>query len=205
MKERLIIIGAGGHGKVCADIALKMGCYKEIFFADDIVKGPVMGLQVLSGFSECKKEIGNADFFVAIGNPKQREAYLATLKEERASIATLIHPDAVIGTDVAIAPGTVVMAGAVINPDSRIGEGVILNTSCSVDHDNVIGDYCHISVGANLAGTVKIGAKTMVGAGTTIINNIEICADCMIGAGAVVVKNITEAGTYVGVPARKLK
>ena len=97
------------------------------------------------------------------------------------------------------------MAGAVINPDTKVGKGVIVNTSCSIDHDCLIGDYAHIAVGAHLCGSVRVGNNAWVGSGATIINNIEICSESFIGAGAVVVKNLLDAGTYVGVPARRIK
>lgn len=202
MKDKLIIIGAGGHGKVCADIAMKMSCYDEICFLDDNASGTVMGLSVIGTSLEYGKWMDEAYYFVAIGNSKVREKFMTLLKEREASIATLIHPNSVIGTGVQIGLGTAVMAGAIINSDTRIGEGVIINTAASVDHDNVIGDYCHISVGTHLAGTVEVGAHTMIGAGATVINNVKICSSCMIAAGAVVVKDIDAPGTYVGVPAR---
>lgn len=204
MKETLIIIGAGGHGKVCGDIALKTDRYPEICFLDDYAEGLVMNLPIVGKISDYSKWIDEADFFVAIGNSRIREKYLTMLKEAGASIAILIHPRCMLGARVTLGEGTAVMAGAVINPDARIGEGVIINTAASVDHDNVIGDYCHISVGSHLAGTVEIGEHTMIGAGATVINNVKICSNCMLGAGAVVVKDIEEQGTYVGVPARKL-
>jgi UDP-3-O-[3-hydroxymyristoyl] glucosamine N-acyltransferase len=74
-----------------------------------------------------------------------------------------------------------------------------------VDHDNRIGDYTHISVGARLAGTVTVGQSVWVGIGSVVSNNLTICDGCYLGAGAVVVKDITVPGTYVGVPARKIK
>ena len=73
------------------------------------------------------------------------------------------------------------------------------------EHDNRIGNFSHISVGAKLGGNVTIGAHTWVGIGSTVSNNITICDRCMIGAGAVVINDIKESGTYVGVPARKIK
>lgn len=203
MKEKLIIIGAGGHGKVVADIAINMNTYKEIFFLDDLATGNVMGIEVLGKSDDYMKWITEADYFVAIGNSKVRQEFLDKLEGAGASIATLVHPRATIGAHVEMGKGTATMAGAVINPDTKIGRGVIINTACSIDHDNVISDYCHISVGAHLAGTVKVGKHTMVGAGATIINNVEICEGVLIGAGATVIKSINEEGTYVGVPAEK--
>ena len=120
------------------------------------------------------------------------------------SVVSLIHPSAIIGTDVEIGMGTVIMAGVVINSSCRIGKGCIINTSSSLDHDNFIEDYVHISPGARTAGSVTIGKGTWLGIGSVVSNNVNVCGDCMIGAGAVVVKDVTEPGTYVGVPVRRV-
>lgn len=201
----LIIIGASGHGKVVADIALKTDRYKDIYFLDDNLEvKECMGFPVVGTLDEIHKWVDKAEYIVAIGKSDVREKITIQLKDSDAQIATLIHPKASIGMNVQIGSGTVVMAGAVINPGTRIGEGVIINTSSSVDHDNEIGDYCHISVGAHLAGTVHVGKHTWIGAGTTVINDLSICEGCMVGAGAVVIKDIEESGTYVGVPAKRL-
>ena len=100
---------------------------------------------------------------------------------------------------------TVRKTGIEIHPGAVIGDGCIINTCASVDHDCVLEDFVHIAVGAHVAGTVSIGAGTWIGAGATVSNNLQICGGCMIGAGAVVIKSITESGTYVGVPAEKIK
>ena len=199
MKDKLIIIGAGGHGKVVSDVARKMNTYKEIYFLDDFVVGNVVGVQVIGKPSDYTKWIAEADYFVAIGDSDIRESFILDLEKEGATLATLVHPNAVIGTNVTIGNGTVIMAGAVVNPDTRLGKGVIVNTSSSIDHDNIIEDFCHISVGSHLAGTVIIGKHTMIGAGATIINNIKICENAVINAGVVVTKNIDKQGTYTRV------
>ena len=146
-----------------------------------------------------------ADFFVAIGNNATRETVQTKLEYEGASIATLIHPNAVIGYKVSVGIGTVIMAGTVINSASTIGKGCIINTNSSVDHDCILEDYVHVSPGVSLAGTVKVGKGSWIGIGGVISNNINICSGCMLGAGAVVIKDITEPGTYVGIPAAKVK
>ena len=196
--NRLIIIGASGHGKVVADIAVKNG-YKEIAFLDDNEKVkecagfPVIGKTGLAG--ELK-----GDKIVAIGNATVRERIQATI-----DTVTLVHPDAVIGRRVKLGKGTVVMAGAIINSDTEIGDGCIINTASSVDHDCTVDSYAHIAVGAHLCGTVHVGKRSWIGAGATISNNVNICDNCVIGAGAVVVRDISEEGTYVGVPAKRIK
>lgn len=196
--NRLIIIGASGHGKVIADIAVKIG-YTDIVFLDDNEKiaecagFPVVGKTVQAGDMD-------GDKIVAIGNAGIREKIQKTIET-----VTLVHPDASISRRVQIGQGTVVMAGAVINSDVTVGRGCIINTCASVDHDCKIGDYVHVSVGAHVAGTCEIGKGTWIGAGAVVSNNIKVCRDCMIGAGSVVVKDIDEAGVYVGVPVRKIK
>jgi len=197
--KKLVIIGASGHGKVIADIAVKNGYEEIIFLDDDETKKECAGFKVMGKTDEiyCYRDW---NFIIAIGNTKIREK----LQNKAPNIVTLIHPNAVISRRVKIGSGTVIMAGAVINSDTEIGDGCIINTGSSVDHDCVINDYSHISVGAHVAGTCKIGKYTWIGAGATVSNNIDICNDSLIGAGAVVVKDIERPGTYIGVPAIKM-
>lgn len=201
MGKQLIIIGASGHGKVAADIASKSG-YDRIVFLDGDESKKECGKYPVVGKENLVSQL-DGDVFVAIGNPEIRKRMMEGIEDDR--IATLIHPDAVIAEDVRIGTGTVVMAGVVINPGTSVGKGCIVNTCSSVDHDCRISDYVHVSVGSHLAGTVNVGEKTWIGAGAVISNNIDIAGSCMIGAGAIVVQNIPESGTYVGIPARKIK
>lgn len=194
----LIIIGAGGHGRVCADLAALNG-YQTVRFLDDragAAEGPA---------SDFTKYLPEGDFFVAIGNNGVRKQFIEAILRAGGRLVSLIHPNSTVAKTASVGPGSAVMAGAVINPGATIGKGVILNTCCSVDHDCRIGDYAHISVGAHLAGTVRIGEGVLVGAGATVINDLSIASHAVIGAGGVVTRPITEAGTYVGVPARKIR
>ena len=197
--KRLVIIGASGHGKVIADIAIRNGYEDIVFLDDDQNVKECVGFPVIGKTSKAKEIDG--DKIVAIGNPKVRER----IQEEISRVITLIHPNAVISRRVEIGEGSVVMAGAVINSDAVIGKGCIINTGASVDHDCVICDFTHVSVGAHVAGTCHIGERTWIGAGATVSNNVNICSDCMVGAGAVVIKDIDKPGTYVGVPAKYKK
>lgn len=205
MKDRLLIIGASGHGKVVADIAIKMNKWKSIAFLDDdeSIKAS-MGLEVIGKSVDAFVYINDSDIFVAVGNNATREKIQEKLEAEGASIPVLVHPNAVIGIEVELGIGTVVMAGVVINSSTRVGKGCIINTGSTLDHDNVIEDYVHISPGVNLAGTVKVGKGSWIGIGSEISNNVNITSGCKVGAGAVVIKDLTEPGTYVGVPARRV-
>lgn len=204
MNQKVIVIGAGGHGKVVADIVRSSGHTVLGFLDDGRTAGEtVCGIPVLGGVEDYVN-FPEAQFVVGIGGANARRSIVEKLKNVR--WYTAIHPSAVISTmDSRIGEGTVIMAGAIVNPCATVGKHCILNTCSSIDHDNRIGDFTHISVGARLAGTVTVGENVWVGIGSTVSNNLTICDNCMIGAGAVVVRSITESGTYVGVPARKIK
>ena len=202
--KQLVIIGAGGHGSVIADIA-RLNGYESIVFLDDARTERADGYPVLGKVEEAPRFMPDADFILAIGNNATRKRLQTRLADQGARLATLIHPAAVIGENVTVGKGTAIMAGAVVNPGTSVGDGVILNTCSSVDHDCRVGDFVHIAVGAHLCGAVTVGKSSCICAGATVINNVSVCDDTTVGAGAVVIQNITEKGTYVGVPARMIK
>lgn len=200
MRKKLIIIGASGHGKVIADIALKMEYDIQGFLDDDDSIKDILGFPVLGSVDKIKKYQQDCEFVIAIGNNFIREKIA---KRYDAQWATLIHPSAVIGMDVEIGEGTVVMANAVINPSAKTGRHCIINTGAIVEHDNRLEDFVHISPGVALAGTVSVGKRTHIGIGACVRNNLEIGSEVVVGAGATVVKDIIKPGIYTGVPARR--
>lgn len=201
--KNLLIIGAGGHGKVVADVVQSLAIYEKIEFLDDNCKANI-GFSILGPVAHVKQYIHKFDVFVAIGNNKMRGDFLKSLIELGANIPTFVHPSAVVSKRASIGIGSIVMPGAVVNAGASLGKGCIVNTCASIDHDCLIEDYCHISVGAHLAGNVYLGEKVWVGIGALVNNNIGICSNTCIGAGAVVVKNIAEPAIYIGIPAKKM-
>ncbi|WP_226536279.1 acetyltransferase [Fictibacillus halophilus] len=205
MKNKLLIIGASGHGKVIADIALKMNKWKSISFLDDDLSiKSSMGLEIIGTSDDISSHIDDYEIIVGIGNNATRKSIHEMLEAVGASIPFLIHPHAVVGDQVEIGVGTVVMAGVVINCCTNIGKGCIVNTGSTIDHDNKIEDFVHISPGVHLAGTVNIGQSSWLGIGSIVSNNTIITSGCKIGAGSVVIKDVTEPGVYVGVPVRRV-
>ncbi len=199
--NRLIIIGASGHGKVVADIA-RLNGYEDIVFLDDNPELKECASFPIIGSNTMTPEL-DGEIFIAIGDGSIR---MKLMKQNEGRIfPILIHPRAVIANDVLIGAGSVIMAGVVINPGVKVGKGCIVNTSSSIDHDCIVGDFVHVSVGAHLCGTVSVGETTWIGTGATVSNNINICSNICVGAGAVVINDINENGTYIGVPAKKVK
>lgn len=202
--ERVIIIGAGSHGRVVADI-IQMAGDCVVGYLDDSPKEmkDTAGYPYL-GETDDYTKYPDVKFIIAIGEMASRRRIAEKLQGVR--WYTAIHPTATISkNNVVIGEGSVIAAGVIINPGARIGKHCIVNTAAVVEHDSVLEDFVHISVGAKLAGTVTLGLGTWVSIGAVISNNLSVCANTVIGAGAVVVSDITEPGVYVGIPARMIK
>jgi sugar O-acyltransferase (sialic acid O-acetyltransferase NeuD family) len=197
----IILIGAGGHAKVVADIVIKSEGNLLGFLDDNLPAGHlVIGYPILGKISEVSRFANDdTEFIIAVGNNATRAKLAETLS---LPWHTAIHPNATIGTDVEIGKGSVIMSAAVINPCASIGKHCIINSGAIIEHDNILADYVHVSPGACLGGTVHVGEHTHIGIGATVRNNITITANCVIGAGATVVKDITVPGIYIGTPAR---
>ncbi len=197
--KRVIIIGAGGHGKVVADIVKCCGD-EAVGFLDDKSLDAIPQFNVIGTI----QDIGCFDdvwYFPAIGNASIRESIFA--RHPNVRWYTAIHPTSVVADDITIGHGTCVMANAVVNPGTKIGIGCIINTASTVDHDCTIYDFVHLSPGVHISGTVTVGKNTWIGIGASVVNNVSICDSCIIGAGAIVINDIEYAGTYIGVPAKK--
>lgn len=200
-KKKIIIIGAGGHGRVIADIITLSGDV-VLGFLDDKDPSEFPNITILGKLTDIERFKQGASFIVGIGNNHLRKQIMESLDVDW---YTAIHPTAVITSDVVIGEGTAIMANTVINTGSKLGRGVIVNTAATVDHDNVLEDYVHVSPGVQLGGTVHIGAETWIGIGAVVINNVDICGECVVGAGAVVIQNIGVCGIYTGIPAKMMK
>ncbi len=208
MPKDLIIIGASGHGKVVADVARQMmengeKKYMSIKFLDDDRKKTTCGVYPVEGTTEAIEEHLGADFFLAIGDASIRRRLAKRLEEFHANVPVLVHPKAIVGENVSIGKGTVVVGGAVINAGASIGKHCIINTGATVDHDCKISDYVHVAPGAHLCGGVCVGQATWIGAGATVVQEVHIGGDCMLGAGSVVINNLDKTGTYMGIPAKQ--
>lgn len=203
----LVIIGAGGHGRVVADCAQQVNTYKEIIFLDDSYKETVTsGDWKIVGLSEdFHQHIGHADFIVGIGNNLIRAKITKKLLQANANVVSLIHPTASISPKVSVDNGVVIFANAVVNIGSHISEGCIINTGATVDHDCKLKPYVHVSPGVNIAGGVTIEQYSWLGIGSAVIEYLTVAKNTQIGAGAVVINSTQANSLYLGVPAQKVR
>ncbi|WP_336802185.1 acetyltransferase [Kaistia sp. MMO-174] len=202
-KGRLLLLGAGGHGRVVADIAEASG-WQDVSFLDDRWPQLAQNLawSVIGKVDEGIESLGGAAAFVTIGDNRSRLRLLRRLMATGATIPVLVHPSAVVSRHAVLGAGSVVMPNAVVNAGAVIGDGVIVNTGATIDHDCRLADGVHVSPGAHLAGGVSVGEASWVGIGAAVRESIRIGAGVMIGAGAAVVSDIPDLQIATGVPAR---
>ena len=202
MSDSIILIGGSGHARVIIDSIRVSGGTVFGILDDGLAAGTeVLGVPVL-GKTADYVQYADHPFLIAIGNNDVRKRIAEKL---HVRWATVVHPAAVVSRYAVIGEGTVIMPRAVVNAGAAVGRHRIINTGAIVEHDNVLGDFVHISPNAALGGTVRVGVGTHIGIGACVRNNINICGGCTVGAGAAVVKDITLPGTYVGVPAGRIK
>ena len=202
----VLILGAGGHGRVVAQVLRAAGRELAGFLDDDATKAgaEVAGLRVL-GTSEDAARLGlelGAAVIVGVGDNVQRGARLRQFQAEGMAIASAVDPSAVIAPGVEVGAGVVIMPRAVANTGCRIGFGCVVNTGATLDHDTVLGECVHASPGAITSGGVSVGAFTWLGTGAIVLPGVRVGEHAVVGAGAVVREDVAAHATVVGVPAR---
>jgi len=202
-RQTLLLFGAGGHGRVVGDAALLTDQWREIMASDGnpsfcrgaLIAGislrPVEAARALSG-----------PLHVAIGSNTAREREASAWGHDR--LVSIIHPAATVSASSHVGAGCFLAAGSVTAPGAVLAAGVIINHGAVVDHDAQVGAFSHIAPHATLGGGAVIGQRVLVGSGAVVLPLMRVADDVVIGAGAVVAAPITQAGTYAGVPARRI-
>jgi sugar O-acyltransferase (sialic acid O-acetyltransferase NeuD family) len=207
---KIFVYGAGGHGKVVADILISGKVKNFVGFVDDQEQKSgteVIGYPVLGDGYWLQKQAVKYPVAIAlgIGNNLCRFRVAERCTAWNVQVLTAVHFTAVVASSGELGRGTVVMAGAVINCDAKLGQGVIVNTGAVVEHDVVVGDYAHISPNASLGGASRLGSLSHVGLGAAILPGISVGRESIIGAGSVVLHDVADRTVAVGVPARILR
>ena len=204
----VIILGAGGHAKVLADILIRMSV-KIIGFTEidntrvgkRLLGIPILGHDdVILGYNA--SEVALVNGLGSIGRTEKRKHIYAKYKAGGFSFAKVIDPNTIIANSATISEGVQIMAGAVIQPDSSIGENTIINTRASIDHDCIIGSHVHIAPGVTLSGGVTVGDGVHIGTGAIVIQGVRIGSNSMIGAGTLVLRDVMEGTRVVGIHGR---
>ena len=202
-EQGVVVIGAGGHAKVCIELLRAGGRKVAGVVGPDAA--PVLGAPVLGGDDDLPHLHGEGlrEAFVAVGDNARRVALGRAAQAAGFTLVNAVSPQAVVSPSATLGEGVAVMAGAVVNADARIGDFAVINTRASVDHDSVVEEGAHLAPGATLAGGVRVGAGALVGVNAAVIQAVSIGAGAFVGAGAAVVADVAAGATVIGVPARE--
>lgn len=208
--DPMVVLGGGGHAKVLISVIHKLP-WTIVGYVDPRDVGPVLGVlhagdddqlpALLARHPGCAAALGMGKV-----DATDRRARIQAANEALGyRFPVLVSPDAVVNAEVDLGAGTVVFDGAVVNAGAVAGPGCVINTHATVEHDCRLGTNVHVGPGATVTGGVAIGDHTFVGAGAVVVHGVRIAERCVIGAGAAVTADLTEPGTYVGVPARRIR
>lgn len=211
--KKLVIIGAGDFGREVTSLVERINEESQewdlIGFVDDnpqIQNSLIEGYPVLGNTSWLKDYPKELYAVCSLGESQTRKKVIQKIRScNRIRFATLIDPAAILMRGVTVEEGSIICAGTVLAINTIVGNHSIINLNCTIGHDTMTGDFFTAHPGTNISGKVIIDESGYFGTGCKVIQGVHITGDCVFGAGAVILRNIEIPGTYVGVPARKVK
>ncbi|SMB89883.1 sugar O-acyltransferase, sialic acid O-acetyltransferase NeuD family [Pasteurella testudinis DSM 23072] len=206
MREKLIIIGAGGFAKSVLD-SLDLNRYDVVGFVDSFkdIGTSYLGYCVLANDIKSLKDKENYKYFIAIGNNRYRYEKYQILKEYGLETITVVDSTAFVSHMAKIGVGVYIGKLVIVNSCSVIGDNTIVNTKALVEHGNRIGNHCNISTNVTLNGDVSVGDFSFIGSSCVTNGQITIGTNALIGSGSVIIRNVPDNVVVAGVPAKYLR
>ena len=205
MSQPIVILGAGGHARVVADLCRCLGREVAGFLDPAQATDAQVGAARVIGADDRLEDpafVAAHEFALGVGDPTVRCRLGRAVAAVGGALPALVHPAACVAADAALGRGAVLLAGAIVNCGSRIGDHAILNTGSTLDHDGELGEGTQLGPGAHLGGDVRTGARVRIGIGASVIQGIRIGEDAVVGAGSAVIRDVAAGETVVGCPAR---
>jgi len=196
MKEKIILIGGGGHCKSCIDVIEQQGKYQIVGIVDvsEKLHQKVLGYEIIAIDDDLLRLVNECEnFLITLGqikNPEKRIRIFQTLKELGAKLPVIISSLAYVSKHVEIGNGTIIMHHALINAGAKIGSNCIINNKALIEHDAIVEDNCHIATSAVINGGVTVGSGTFFGSKSVSKEYVKIGKNAVIGCGAIITKNI---------------
>ena len=180
MKEKIVLLGGGGHCHSVIDVIESENKYEIIGIVDkkELIGNDILGYKIIACdddletiFKTCKNAI------ITVGQIESntvRVKLFNKLKEIGFALPIIISPLAYVSKHSFIDEGTIIMHHALVNANAKIGKNCIINTKALIEHDVTIEDNCHISTASVLNGAVIVKANTFFGSNATSKQCIEI-------------------------------
>lgn len=208
----LVLVGGGGHCNACIEV-IEVGAkftITGIVDTKDKLGTKIHSYKVFATDEDLPMLVGKPHryFHIALGGlefMERRRQLFEQLKGLDARLPIILSPFARVSRRALMGEGSIAMNGVIVNVGAKVGKNCIINTAAVVEHDSTVGDQCHISTGGIINGGCRIGDNVFIGSGAVVSNGCSIASGAIIGAGAAVIRSIEEPGTYVGVPARRVK
>ncbi|MBC8489754.1 MAG: hypothetical protein H8D45_27360 [Bacteroidetes bacterium] len=196
----IVIIGNGGHARMCKDLIEKVGHYKIVGIIDkNYSDSNVPGYEVIGNDNSLpilyRKGLMNAVIGVGdISNSnKTRSRLYNNIKAIGISLPNIIDPSSTIEKTAILGDGIQIMSNAIIGSYSSIGDNCIINSGSIVCHDARISNNVHVAPGAIIAADVEIGRNTLIGMGVTIYRGIKIGSNVVINNGVNIFSNVNDS------------
>lgn len=203
-RQRLLLVGAGGHAHACIDVIEAHGQYEIIGLIGmpEELGQRHLGYEVIGTDADLPQlAVSCTHAIVAVGqiqSPVPRIALYRRLKELGFSLPVIAAPSARVSPHAQVGEGTIIMHGATINVGVHIGRNCIINTHALVEHDSEVGDHCHVSTGVILNGNVAVGEGTFIGSGSILKEGIAVGINSLVGMGVTVRHALPDGSRYVG-------
>lgn len=195
------VVGAGGVGRECLDVALAAGIEVTAFLDDAKAGQTARGLSVLAP----AQAAWGSEFIVGIADPAARKRLADLLLGADLELRSLVHPRAIVAPDTVFGPGSLVMGGAHVSSSVTAGAQCQVQYNATVGHDTTFGDRVTVYPGANVSGSVRLDDDVTIGSGAIVLQGRVIGARAFVGAGAVVTHDVAPGTVVAGVPARMLR
>lgn len=206
MKNKINIIGAGGHARALISL-LEHNNFKVSGIFDDTYskssKEGICGYKIIGKIRDAQKSL-NRKFILAVGDNLERKELLSIFLSKLLR-ENVIHPRAIIEKGVVMGICNQIFTNVSIGTGVILGDNNIINTGAIIEHESSLGCHNHLSVGAIVCGRASVGDNCFIGAGSVIIDKVRVCDNSIIGANTTVIEDIKTPGTYVGSPARKVR
>lgn len=185
---RVVIVGAGGYGRVALDVLIAGGFENQVigFYDDACATLPpkIRGVPIVGDVAMLKSMLSVESAFVVVaitdGSPRLKIAN--SIRSLGGEFFKAAHPLSYVSEAATVGDGSVIAAGAVIHPDASIGSHSFIGPGAVVERDAEVGAGAWLSAGSVVGVGAVVGAKVIVGNNATVERKATVPGDAVVEA-----------------------